>query len=105
MSFQQAVEFALAITRSTVPSDHVQAAETSAAALDPELSRLTPREREIAVLIVRGRSNREIAAELTLTLRTVETHMHNILGKLELTSRSQLAIWAIEHGLATPRSR
>ncbi|HZO25026.1 MAG TPA: LuxR C-terminal-related transcriptional regulator [Chloroflexota bacterium] len=105
MTFEQIVTYALEITRDAAPAEPMQGAEAGAPPPDPHLAQLTPREREIAVLIARGRSNRQIAAELTLTRRTVETHVHNILGKLELTSRSQLAIWAIEHGLATPRSQ
>ena len=72
---------------------------------DDELARLTPREREIAALVARGLANREIAETLTVAQRTVETHVHNILGKLELTSRGQLAFWGVEHGLLTSGSR
>ena len=60
---------------------------------------LTEREREIAALVTRGRSNREIASELVLSDRTVETHIGNILGKLSFGSRSQIAVWGAERGL------
>jgi DNA-binding CsgD family transcriptional regulator len=60
---------------------------------------LTPREREVAAHLARGRSNREIAAALVVSERTVEYHVGNILGKLGLTSRAQAAVWAAEHGL------
>ena len=65
---------------------------------------LTPREREVAALIARGKSNRAIAEALVLTERTVTTHVSNILGKLELSSRTQIAAWAIEKGLNLPSS-
>ncbi len=58
---------------------------------------LTEREREVLGLVARGRSNREIAAELDITERTARTHVSNILGKLDLASRTQAALWAIEH--------
>jgi tetratricopeptide (TPR) repeat protein len=60
---------------------------------------LTERESEVAVLIAQGKSNREIADSLTVTERTVETHVRNILNKLDLTSRIQIALWVITTGL------
>lgn len=57
---------------------------------------LTPREREVAMLIAQGKSNREIAEELVVADRTVETHVSNILSKLGFTSRTQVAVWAID---------
>jgi DNA-binding NarL/FixJ family response regulator len=58
---------------------------------------LTEREREVLALVARGRSNKEIGAELEITERTARTHVSNILGKLDLASRTQAALWAIEH--------
>lgn len=60
---------------------------------------LTPREREILYWIVQGASNKIIARELDITESTVKVHVQNILRKLELSSRVQAAIYAIEHGL------
>jgi DNA-binding NarL/FixJ family response regulator len=60
---------------------------------------LTDRERAVAQLVARGRTNREIAAELVISERTVTTHLSNILGKLGFSSRTQLARWAIDKGL------
>jgi predicted ATPase/DNA-binding CsgD family transcriptional regulator len=60
---------------------------------------LSRREREIVVLIARGLTNRAIAAELVILERTVETHVSNILGKLRLETRAQLAVWAVAHRL------
>jgi DNA-binding NarL/FixJ family response regulator len=64
---------------------------------------LTPREREVAALVARGLSNRAIARELVITEATAERHLGNVYAKLGLASRAQLAVWALEHGLA-PRA-
>jgi DNA-binding CsgD family transcriptional regulator len=61
---------------------------------------LSAREREVAALIARGLTNREIADELVLGERTVETHVSNILGKLDLSSRREIARWAARHALS-----
>jgi non-specific serine/threonine protein kinase len=60
---------------------------------------LTPRELEVTVLVGRGHSNREISDALVVSVRTTEAHVTNVLNKLGLRSRSQLAVWAAEHGL------
>jgi DNA-binding CsgD family transcriptional regulator/nucleoside-triphosphatase THEP1 len=62
---------------------------------------LTEREREVATLIVRGSSNRQIAERLVLSERTVESHVRNILDRLELSSRTQIAVWGQAHGLGS----
>jgi non-specific serine/threonine protein kinase len=59
---------------------------------------LTPREREVAELIAQGLSNKQIAATLAVAIRTAESHVENILRKLQLGSRSQVAAWYTEHG-------
>ena len=61
---------------------------------------LTNREREVLGLIAKGRSNQEIADELFITLKTVKTHVSNILAKLQVDDRTQAAIYAIKHQLA-----
>jgi tetratricopeptide (TPR) repeat protein/DNA-binding CsgD family transcriptional regulator len=61
---------------------------------------LTARERDVTRLIAQGKSNREIAQLLVVTERTVETHVGNILSKLGFASRTKIAAWAIENGLA-----
>jgi DNA-binding NarL/FixJ family response regulator len=61
---------------------------------------LTDREREVLRLVARGLSNKAIADALTITERTARTHVSNILGKLGLASRTQAALYAVEHGLA-----
>jgi DNA-binding NarL/FixJ family response regulator len=60
---------------------------------------LTRREREVLVLVAQGRSNHEIARILSIGDRTVQTHIGNILIKLELSSRTQAALWAVREGL------
>ena len=61
---------------------------------------LTAREREVAALIAQGKTSREIADLLVVSERTAEVHVSNILGKLGFTSRAQIAVWAVERGLA-----
>jgi DNA-binding CsgD family transcriptional regulator/tetratricopeptide (TPR) repeat protein len=63
---------------------------------------LTEREREIAALIAQGQSNREIADALVLSEHTVARHVSNILAKLNVASRAQIAAWAVEKGLMMP---
>ncbi len=63
-------------------------------------SGLTRREREVALLIAQGKSNREIADTLVITERTVEGHVSNILSKLGFRSRTQVSIWVVETGLS-----
>lgn len=60
---------------------------------------LTDREREVLRLIADGRSNREIARALVLSEKTVKTHVSNILMKLDLSDRTQAALWAVRHGV------
>jgi NarL family two-component system response regulator LiaR len=64
---------------------------------------LTEREREVVCLVTQGRSNSEIAQTLCISDKTVKTHISNILSKLNLQDRTQLAIYAIKHGLADSR--
>ena len=57
----------------------------------PSLAMLTPRERDVAALVALGRSNKEIAAELSISLGTVKDHVHSILGKTGLRTRAAVA--------------
>ncbi|MBV8714143.1 MAG: response regulator transcription factor [Chloroflexi bacterium] len=63
---------------------------------------LTPREREVATLVADGLSNREIAERLVIAVSTAERHVANILAKLTVTSRTQLATWMLQHGAQKP---
>ncbi|MGW6932736.1 response regulator [Lentzea sp. NPDC054927] len=67
-----------------------------------DLAALTPREREVLTLVGHGRSNSEIAADLTLSEATVKTHVARIFAKLELRDRAQAVVLAYETGLVTP---
>ncbi len=62
--------------------------------------RISPREREVLALLARGASNKEMARELSLAESTVKIHVQNILRKLNLSSRVQAAVYAVEHGIA-----
>lgn len=70
------------------------------ASVDPELDLLTEREREVMRLIARGYSYREVAGELFISVKTVETHMGSVLRKLQLSSRHELARWASDRGMS-----
>ncbi|MES2041229.1 MAG: response regulator transcription factor [Pseudomonadota bacterium] len=65
----------------------------------PKKEKLTPRERETMVCVARGESNKEIARNLDVAESTVKIHVQNILKKLNLTSRVQIAVYAVEHGM------
>ena len=66
---------------------------------DPELDQLTPREREVLRLIARGYTYKEIARELFISGKTVESHVSSVLRKLQLSTRHQLTRWAAERRL------
>ncbi len=84
MTLEEAVEAALAPIESLPAGQHA--------------SLLTPREREVVALIAQGLSNREIASRLVISERTADTHVQHILNKLGVSSRVQVAAWAVEHG-------
>jgi len=70
----------------------------------PDAVEFSPREREVLLWLARGASNREIARALDMAESTVKIHVQGILRKLNLSSRVQAAIYAVEHGLADPNS-
>ena len=76
-----------------------RASSASSESLDGELSDLTARERQILRLIAHGRTNKDIGATLGITERTVKTHVSNIFAKLQLSDRTQAALYAHRKGL------
>lgn len=67
--------------------------------LDPELDLLSPREREVLRLIARGYTYKEVARELVISAKTVETHVSSVLRKLQLSTRHELSRWAADRRL------
>jgi predicted ATPase/DNA-binding SARP family transcriptional activator/DNA-binding CsgD family transcriptional regulator len=101
MTLDEAVSYALEEGEETAPllspvPDQPSTVEQS--------STLTAREREVAALVARGMSNRQIAQELYLSEHTVKRHISKILRKLGLASRAEVAAWATERLLLTPPS-
>jgi NarL family two-component system response regulator LiaR len=80
-----------------------QVAHQAGPALGTPADDLTEREREVVRLVAQGRSNAEIAQELFISDKTVKSHISNILGKLGLQDRTQLAIYAIKNDLVDSR--
>jgi DNA-binding NarL/FixJ family response regulator len=72
---------------------------SAAGAVDQELDRLTVREREVLRLIARGYAYKEIARELVISIKTVETHVSSVLRKLQLSNRYELSRWASDRRL------
>jgi DNA-binding NarL/FixJ family response regulator len=74
-------------------------AATAGTPVDSELDQLTPREREVLRFIARGYAYKEVARELDISARTVESHVSAVLRKLQLSNRHQLTNWANERRL------
>jgi DNA-binding NarL/FixJ family response regulator len=72
------------------------AARPDATIADPELDQLTNREREVLRLLARGYAYKEIARELYISIKTVETHVSNVLRKLQMSNRYELSRWAAD---------
>ena len=71
----------------------------SVPSIDPEIDLLTPREREVLRLLARGYAYKEIAKELYISIKTVETHVSNVLRKLQMSNRYELSRWAADRRL------
>jgi DNA-binding CsgD family transcriptional regulator len=97
LSVEEAIGLVLEPMTPAVEPDHVAPTHDGASA--SVLSQLTPREREVAALVARGLTNRQIASSLVISERTADVHVSNILNKLTLNSRAQLAAWVVRHGL------
>ncbi|MGH9081292.1 MAG: response regulator [Acidimicrobiales bacterium] len=67
--------------------------------LDPELDQLSPREREVLRHIARGYTYKEVARDLTISVKTVESHVSSVLRKLQLSTRHELTKWATDRRL------
>jgi DNA-binding NarL/FixJ family response regulator len=81
-------------------ADGPEAGQRVQPSFDPELDQLTAREREVLRLIAQGYTYKEIARELYISVKTVESHVSSVLRKLQLSSRHQLTRWATERRLA-----
>ena len=97
LSSDQAVELALADLALAGDAGSARVRPTARPEPGPALSR---REREVTALIARGLSNREISETLVITEKTVGSHVEHIMTKLGLRSRTRIAVWAVEHGMA-----
>ena len=71
----------------------------AAAGLDPQLDQLSPREREVLRLIARGYTYKEVARDLSISAKTVESHVSSVLRKLQLSTRHELTRWAADRRL------
>ena len=95
---EQAIELALAPLEPPKPAG---ATPNPPPATDVS-SPLSRRESEVAALVARGLTNRQIAADLVISERTADGHVASILSKLGVSNRAQVAVWAARHGLAAP---
>jgi DNA-binding CsgD family transcriptional regulator len=91
----QQVEAALARLLALPARDSVPVASTA-----PAVTGLSPREREVLMLLAEGKTNQEIADALFISTRTTANHVGSILTKLDVGSRTAAVAWAIRHGLA-----
>ena len=73
--------------------------DTVTTGLDPELDQISPREREVLRLIARGYTYKEVARDLTISAKTVESHVSSVLRKLQLSTRHELTRWATDRRL------
>jgi DNA-binding CsgD family transcriptional regulator len=99
MGMEEAVEYALSKEEVTDPLTTPAPEEPSTG---QALVALTRREEEVAALVARGLTNRQISEELFISERTIENHVSKILRKLELSSRTEIASWATQQRLIAP---
>ncbi len=98
---EQAAGRALSLEEAVAYAEEAAQKAAAAERAQKKLDELTPREREVAKLIAQAKSNPEIAEELVISKRTVETHVSNIRSKLGFTKRAQIVRWAIDSGLVS----
>jgi non-specific serine/threonine protein kinase len=102
MTLGQAIVFASTESETLLKEEATAPSLSPLQAAKEQFDGLTAREREVAALVAQGKSNRDIADTLVVSERTAAAHVSNILSKLEFTSRTQIAKWAIEKGLVAP---
>ena len=93
MGLEEAVEYALQ-AEEPAPSELLPPEQPS---VGRQVAALTRREKEVAALVARGLTNRQVASELFISERTVDHHVAKILKKLSLASRARVASWLAEH--------
>jgi predicted ATPase/DNA-binding CsgD family transcriptional regulator len=96
LPLQDGLTYALGSDATASESRQGQAPE---GVFDVQASALSAREREVLMLLARGYSNQQIADELIIGVRTVETHVARVIRKLDVKNRAQAMLWAREHGL------
>jgi len=92
MPARQATDLAMAVASGAAPGDPDR----------PHQVPLTPRERQVAVLVASGRTNRQIGRVLGISEKTAEVHLHHVMSKLDARSRAEVAAWAVTHHLSAP---
>jgi non-specific serine/threonine protein kinase len=92
MPAQQAADLAIAVASGAAPGDPDRSHQVP----------LTPRERQVAVLVASGRTNRQIGRVLGISEKTAEVHLHHVMSKLDARSRAEVAAWAVTHHLSAP---
>jgi DNA-binding NarL/FixJ family response regulator len=95
MTLERAVEYALSDEEFATPC-----ASRTGLTLSRRITRPNPREKEVALLVTRGLTNRQIASELSVSEHTAATRVRRILKKLGLQSRAQIGTWVTEHRLS-----
>jgi len=99
LSAEAAVAYALAADETAGSATGVAAPAGPATGQDEEALRLSPREREVAGLIARGLTSRQMAERMVVSEKTADSHADHIRAKLGLRSRTEIAAWAVAHGL------
>lgn len=97
MGLEQAMEYALSL-----PDARPKSQGLARVAARKRAGLLAPRERQVALLIAAGKTNREIAADLSITEGTAEAHVQHILNKLGVNTRAQIAAWVVASALQSP---
>jgi non-specific serine/threonine protein kinase len=92
MPAKQAADLAIAVASDAAPADSDRSHQVP----------LTRRERQVAALVVSGRTNRQIGRVLGISEKTAEVHLHHVMSKLDVRSRAEVAAWAVTHHLSAP---